>query len=80
MDTSPVIEFDIIEHYRNLKWDDLNRYQKELFNSLKYYPHNWNKSSITKFSDFSYKLKVVIEPIQECIVVLLSQNQFLVHT
>ena len=60
-DTSPVIEFDIIEHYRNLKWDDLNRYQKELFNSLSYYPHNWNKSSITKFSDFSYKLKVVIE-------------------
>ena len=58
---SPIIELDIIEYYRNLKWSELNRYQKELFNTLNYYQHNWNKSNIKKFNDFPYKLKVVIE-------------------
>ena len=59
--TSAIIELDIVEHYRNLKWNELSRYQKELFNSLNYYQHNWNKLNTKKFNDFSFKLKIVIE-------------------
>lgn len=56
-----VIEDNIVEYYRKLSWNDLNKYHKELFNSVNFFESNWNKSNMYTFEELSIEKRLALD-------------------